>query len=378
MSNVHERQNVVVVGGGGTGAFVIQNLSAKLDPSKYNLILITPRPYFLHLIGTIRMVVTSEGKLEERNAIPLDRCFANGNGTLHIGTVVSISDNREKGGHVTLADGKTVDYSILVLTPGSSWDGPLAMPDGKAELAQWSKNWRSKFEKAEDVLLVGGGAVGIEFAGEIKEFYPHKKVTIVHGQDLLLNNTYPDKWRKDVEQRLRRRGVNLVMGDIVPSDALASEGGSVKTRNGKTITTDLIVPTRGPRPNTSFIGASLSEHTLTPDGRVKIFPTFQLQAHPRIFAGGDITDWPEQKQAGKYYKHADIISANVLSLLADQKPTVMYKGAYEMIVVTIGKTGGAAYFGVLWGLMFGDWVSSMLKSKDLVVSMVRKKLRYSD
>jgi apoptosis-inducing factor 2 len=157
-----KRQNIVVVGGGGAGAFVIRNLSAKLDPSKYNLILITPRPYFLHLIAAIRMVVTSEGKLEDRAAIPLDKSFINGNGKLLEGTVVSISeDEGEKGGHVTLANGETVDYSILVLTPGSIWEGPLAMPDGRAELSEWASKWRSKFEKAEDILLVGGGAVGV-------------------------------------------------------------------------------------------------------------------------------------------------------------------------------------------------------------------------
>jgi NADH dehydrogenase FAD-containing subunit len=161
MSN--KRQNIVVVGGGGVGAFLIQNLSAKLDPAKYNLILITPRPYFLHLIATIRLVVTSEGKLEDRVAIPLDKTFINGNGKMLVGKVVSISNSNEgeKGGHVTLASGETVDYSILVLATGSNWQGPLAIPDGKAELDKWAKIWRSKFEKAEDILLVGGGAVGV-------------------------------------------------------------------------------------------------------------------------------------------------------------------------------------------------------------------------
>jgi apoptosis-inducing factor 2 len=97
------------------------------------------------------------------------------------------------------------------------------------------------------------------------------------------------------------------------------------------------IPSRGPRPNTSFIGASLGADTLTPAGHVKIFPTFQLQNYPHIFAAGDIADWPEQKQTGKYYTHADIVSENVLSMLAGRKPTKAYKGSIEMIVLTIGK-----------------------------------------
>jgi hypothetical protein len=65
----------------------------------------------------------------------------------------------------------------------------------------------------------------------------------VHGGNLLLNDTYPERFRKDVERRVRRKGVNLVLGDIVPPEALLSESPkqSIKTRNGKTFTPDLIV-----------------------------------------------------------------------------------------------------------------------------------------
>jgi NADH dehydrogenase FAD-containing subunit len=70
---------------------------------------------------------------------------------------------------------------------------------------------------------------------------------------------------------------------------------------------------------------------------VKVTPTLQLPMHPSIFAGGDIIDWKEQKQAGKSGTHADVITANVLSLLAGQKPSKVYKGSYELIVLTIGK-----------------------------------------
>lgn len=156
-----QTKNVVVVGAGHAGTLLIQKLSAKLDRSKYNLILITPRPYFFHIIAGIRMVVTSEGKLEDRGVIPLDRTFTNGNGKMVVGKVVSISDVGEKGGHVTLDNGETVDYSILILASGSIWEGPLGVPDGKQELNQWVNKWRSKFEKAEDIMLVGGGTVGV-------------------------------------------------------------------------------------------------------------------------------------------------------------------------------------------------------------------------
>lgn len=154
------RQNVVVVGGGYAGAPIARQLSKKLDASKYNLILITARPYFTHLIATVRASVTSEGVLDRRILIPYDNLFINGNGTLLVGEVASITDS-DNGGHVTLTTGKQVDYSVLILTPGSTWEGPLSIPDTKSEATQWFDNWRVKFEKADDIVLVGGGAVGI-------------------------------------------------------------------------------------------------------------------------------------------------------------------------------------------------------------------------
>lgn len=160
-SGSSKRQNVVIVGGGGVGAPTAKNLSSTLDPSKYNLILINTRPYYIHLVATIRMVVTAEGKIEDRALFPFDNNFVNGNGELVVGTVTSITDQGEKGGYVTLADGETIDYSVLVLAAGSTWEGPLRLPDTKPETQHWVDDWRVRFEKSDDILLVGGGAVGI-------------------------------------------------------------------------------------------------------------------------------------------------------------------------------------------------------------------------
>ncbi|RDB30663.1 Apoptosis-inducing factor B [Hypsizygus marmoreus] len=368
------RQNIVVVGGGGAGAPTARQLSAKLDPSKYNLIVITARPYFAHLVGSIRASVTSEGNFAEQILMPYDKLFIKGNGKIVVGQVTSVTDQGSEGGYVTLASGEKVDYSVLILTPGSIWDGPVAIPNTKPETLKWFGDWRTQFEKANDILLVGGGSVGVEFAGEIKDLSPTKKVTIIHSQKQLLNGAYPDKFRKDVERRLQLRGVHLILGDYAPEDAATNPEKTVTTRNGKELHPDLVISCRGPRPNTSFIASSLGAETLNASGFVKIAPTFQLKSHPRIFAAGDITDLKEQKQVGKYRWHAPVVAANVLSVLEGKTPSKFYKGSTEMIVITIGKNGGAAYFGFLWGLMFGDWISSLLKSKNLMIGIVRSAL----
>ena len=65
-------------------------------------------------------------------------------------------------------------------------------------------------------------------------------MTIIHGDNMLLNKTYPDSFRKDVGARIHARGVNLVLGDYI--DELPAAGvDNVRTRNGVAIKTDLTV-----------------------------------------------------------------------------------------------------------------------------------------
>jgi hypothetical protein len=100
--------------------------------------------------------------------------------------------------------------------------------------------------------------------------------------------------------------------------------------------------TRGPRPNTGIL-LTLGD-VLTETGRVKVKPTLQLPSYDDIFALGDIIDWPEQKQAAKVYGHANVVAANVLSVLEGREPKSVYKGAYEMIVITNGKVSKRKLF----------------------------------
>lgn len=163
MSSTDNRKNVVLVGGGGAGAVAVRTLSDKLDSTKYNLILVTTRAHYVHLVATIRMVVTDEGKLEDTALIPFDSLFVNGKGTLKVGTVASIvkAEKDKEGGEVVLESGEKVPYSVLILTPGSTWEGPISFPNTKAETTEWLTKWRNSFEKANDIVFAGGGAVGI-------------------------------------------------------------------------------------------------------------------------------------------------------------------------------------------------------------------------
>ena len=138
-----------------------------------------------------------------------------------------------------------------------------------------------------------------ELAGELKDYYPvcihltrcptresnnylqDKKVVIVHGRNLLLNEQFPENFRKLVNQKLEARGVELVLGDYVAKFP-ENGGGEVVLRSGKKLQADLVVR---PSPYHS-VSVSIGTSLLT-CGRSRFLrtgPNQTLLGYPMLWA----------------------------------------------------------------------------------------------
>ena len=62
---------------------------------------------------------------------------------------------------LVLESGERVEYAALVLGTGSSWTGTTDFPDADEDVREHIRSWRAAFSKASNVVIVGGGAVGI-------------------------------------------------------------------------------------------------------------------------------------------------------------------------------------------------------------------------
>jgi len=159
--------SVVVIGGGAAGVTAAQTLDKKLNPATHSVTLVTGRDYFLHFPATLRMLVTPEPDLEHNAVLPYDNVFGTGNGVGRLSRIVhdKVSHVEEKsggeGGSVHLSNGEKINWDVLIIATGSVWKGALNFPSTNNDLLLWTKAWQEKFSKARNVVLVGGGAVGL-------------------------------------------------------------------------------------------------------------------------------------------------------------------------------------------------------------------------
>lgn len=207
------------------------------------------------------------------------------------------------------------------------------------------KAYRDRIAAARNIVIIGGGAVGIEMAGEIaSSFKGSKKVTLVHAQNKLINATYNDKFRDGLKKQLIDLGVTLHLGDRIEGEYdFASGPVDLKTREGHSIDgVDLVIPAIGGSINSALL-RNLVPQAISSNG-VKVKPTFQLEGHDDIFVIGDLADLPEQKQAAKATGHAAVVNTNITTLInGNGKPLADYKAPKEMIMVNIGPNGGLGY-----------------------------------
>ena len=75
-----------------------------------------------------------------------------------------------------------------------------------AEIKQVFQQANSELKAAQKVLIVGGGPIGIEMAGEIMEEMPGKAVTLVTSEELMPSATvaFPDKFRDRLRKKLEQ------------------------------------------------------------------------------------------------------------------------------------------------------------------------------
>ncbi len=351
-------RKVLIIGGGFAGARVAQELSKQKN---VNVTLVDRKDYFEVTYATMRGV-TEPGNWGKRSRI-LYRDF------IHSNFVQSdVTEIREHS--VVLKDGKVLDFDYGVIATGSSYQ---SFPIGKSSSALTMTDRESEFiaehrklASAKTVLIVGGGPVGVEYAGEIADHFPELKVTLVHGGSQLLNDL-SNKAGERAASKLKNLGVDVQLGVQLQKD---ETGTYHKVDGGPPIEADVVYECMGMRPNNSALMTHLSS-SLDSSGRLKVDPSFRVEGCDYLFALGDIANVAELKLGYLADIQGAAVAKNILRLIRG-KALKPYKTNPNVALIPVGRNNG------LVQLPFG--VTSLkfmvnMKQKDLFISKSFKNLR---
>jgi len=151
------------------------------------------------------------------------------------------------GGTRVSADGRELDARSVLLAPGSV----VALPPVRgAELGLTSDTILGLDHVPESLVVIGGGVVGMEFAGVFGLL--GTKVTVIEMLDQLLAPIDPDLAGR-FQQLMARRGVVFHLGARVEEIARVDGRARVRFEGGHVEAEQVLVAT-GRRPNTADLG----------------------------------------------------------------------------------------------------------------------------
>ncbi|KAJ2710299.1 hypothetical protein H4R19_003815, partial [Coemansia spiralis] len=320
---------IVVAGGNYAGLNAMQHLYATLlagaaPVTALHITLIDRRDGFLHYIGMTRGL--AEPEFGGRLWVPYAESpwLRHPQITVKQGTVERITDR-----WVELAGGEQVAFDYLIVALGVGRFAPIGVrARTRSEFLHELAETHAQLASAQSVAVVGGGAVGIELAADIKADFPGKQVALVHSRAKLLPGPFMDALRDTVADTLEHKlGVRLVLGRRViaqepASDDMQDVAGDPEyvraTATAATLTLsdssvlgcDLVVRCLGARDRHALL--DLGADVAGPAG-IRVRPTMQIDddRFPHIYACGDICDYYKVKLAGVGMYGACIAARNI-------------------------------------------------------------------
>ncbi|KAI0338798.1 iron uptake cluster protein [Trametopsis cervina] len=271
----------------------------------------------------------------------------------------------------------TLQFDYMVYALGSHLPAPINLwgpahedesgfsHDGsKSNGIHWLERFRSRLEVSRSVVIVGGGALGIQFASDIVDIFPGTRVTLLHSRSQLLPR-FDIAMHDEILSTLTGMGVKVVLGERLdlsspPKVTTNAEGQPervVRTQSGKELQAGLVLLCTGQTPNTGMMREMLPD-SIVPDGPSKsmvgVKRTMQVAVpvldssdlledsvenededededddadlravHPHIFAVGDAADAFGAIKAGHTaYYQAEVAARNILKLISQASPDI--------------------------------------------------------
>ncbi|KAJ3793089.1 hypothetical protein GGU11DRAFT_853669 [Lentinula aff. detonsa] len=390
-------KTVVVLGGAYAGARAVQILSKGL-PEGWRIILVDRNTHINHVYVFPRLAVLPGH--EHKGFVPFDKlltptrdrdlCLHALVQSVHSSYVVLDRSFPDRG---ILTSELQYDYLIYAL--GSRLPAPLDLwgshpQSGKtlkdAEVLKpytgtkqdgvaWLKAHQEVIKNSESILVVGGGALGIQFATDIYAIHPGKDITLLHSRHRLLPR-FDEKMHTEILDTLIACNIQVILGERLDTRSVL-EGRTkfngrgqrvIKTLQGREVAADLILLCTGQKPNTHFL-SEMDPRCVNPhDGLAHVLRTMQLGTlptshskevettpYPNIFVVGDAADAFGAIPAGHTaYYQGEVAARNILRLIrrsglsqnkeensTEEEPLEDYMPGLPAIKISLGLTKSA-------------------------------------
>lgn len=363
--------NIVIIGANFAGAsaakILFKEISAATDKSKYNVKVIssTEKVYFNPSAPRLLVEPDSIDKafFSAENYI---KKYAKGVDFKFIHGTVQHSDFEAKTLTVSGGAGGEIigiGYDYLIIASGSISQSPAFKIDGdyansvKAikEFSKCASNPETK-----TIAILGGGATGVETAGELAAVFPGKKITLYTGASGPLSTIGKSP---QATKKLENAGIKII--NNIRYISLDKETNTVHFDDGTSANYDLYIPADGVAPNSHFVDVRYLDDL----GYIKVDKYFRIQNHPDVIVTGDVASITSNSMADVQFAQAKPLAATIKKQIFKRGSLIPYTPLRISIIVPIARTGG---IGILFGIPIPSFLVKILKGKDFSLGFAKK------
>ena len=292
--------NYVVVGNGIAGTTAAENIRKQDMEGSITIVTEEDVPFYYR----IRLNEYLSGDMTEEELIGKGEEWYRGhNITLKLNTRVSGAVPGEKILFTT--DNERIGYDRLLLATGShSFIPPIKGSDKKGVFAlrsvQDARDISSWAVEVEDIVLIGGGLLGLEAGNALRRL--GKKVTVVEFFPRLLPRQLDVDGAGRLQKIMEGMGFSFRLG--AKTEAIAGADGvvGIQLEGGETLPARMVIISAGVRPNMELAKDLGLEH----DEGIKVNERL-VTSSPHIYAAGDVAEyhgmpygiWPAAMEQGK-------------------------------------------------------------------------------
>lgn len=253
-----------------------------------------------------------------------------------------------------------ISYDNLVIATGTSTKAPFKLDNHSShnDVRSLVLDLAEKCKASKTIAVVGGGATGIEVAGELG-FKNTAKVTLIMNTGKPLVG-FGDSASNTAKTQLEQLGVDLMYNKHIKSE----ENGKVIFDDGNSQQFDLVIQACGYTPNTQFLDNDL----LDSKGYVKVDESLRIPGHKNIFVIGDVVSGSWRSIIDISFYQEPVLKSWIKVAIQGSPETKLrqYKKpkSQPIIVVPISKKGGVMY---AYGLCLPNFVVRYLKALTFMI-----------